>query len=769
MNQNDLIIKGCYNYLGAYASYMEHEFERPSHIKVIIDALTKLEAGEITRLIITMPPRHGKSMLTSKIFPTWFLGRHPNKNVIFTTYGQEFAEDFGRYVRNTIQRPEFLNIFPNATLSTDSTSIKRFALDAGGNYFAVGAGGSITGRGADCLVGETMVYTENGAMRLDHLHQLQYNGKVLSFNHELNKYEYRYIQASRCIPQKQVIKIQTCRGNSIYITAEHKIYIKGKGYIEAKLVKRGDEIIFQSKNYLQLLWQRIFNNKIRTNKKNKKRIQKSLLFKILWRITSCNKKFKTMLSLWKEKINKKKEILFRTMQTSYNTIFQKEIKKDLCWMSETIYAQGTSTDILQSKMFLQECRAARKWDIQSNKISSNILKKIKTFDKRARSKLLCFMQETKRSLCTSYRRKCYEQFIRKFNNFMSSMPYIRTSRNRTTITDVIFDYNEQHNVYDIQVEGNNNFFANGILVHNCAIIDDPFRNRQEANSVNVRRRVIDWFKSTLFTRLSPTGSIIIIQTRWHEEDLAGYILQNEPEAWTHLNLPAISEDGHALWPENWPLEKLEKIKASIGSYEWAALYQQRPAPADGGMFAKTWFEIVNAVPKTNITSTVRYWDRAATIQASGKDPDWTVGIKMSKDRSGVYYIEDMVRLRNTSLEVQKAIMNTASRDGYNVKVVLEQDPGQAGKSEVEYLIRLLSGYNVKPNRVSRDKVTRAMPFSAQCEAGNIKLLKAGWNETFLEELSMFPFGAHDDIVDASSGAFLQLTSPTLNYENLVRM
>jgi predicted phage terminase large subunit-like protein len=140
---------------------------------------------------------------------------------------------------------------------------------------------------------------------------------------------------------------------------------------------------------------------------------------------------------------------------------------------------------------------------------------------------------------------------------------------------------------------------------------------------------------------------------------------------------------------------------------------------------------------------------------------------MGKSKDGVFYVTDMVRMRGSSLDVQNTIKNTATRDGYPCKIVLEQDPGQAGKAEAEYLIRMLQGFNVKAVPVKKDKITRAGPFSAQCEAGNVKLLRGQWNEALLSELELFPLaGRHDDIVDSLTASANYLMTPGLNYEGL---
>lgn len=189
-------------------------------------------------------------------------------------------------------------------------------------------------------------------------------------------------------------------------------------------------------------------------------------------------------------------------------------------------------------------------------------------------------------------------------------------------------------------------------------------------------------------------------------------------------------------------------------------------PSAGLYFQKGYFEIVDAIPRT--IDKVRYWDRAATKKTDTNDPDFTVGIKIEKDINNILYITDMVRLQDSPLGVQTVIKNTAIRDGIQVRIGVEEDPGQAGISEADHLTRLLQGFNVRRNKVTKDKVTRASPASAQAEAGNIKVMRASWNDDFFRELENFPEGKHDDIVDALSGAFLMINSNTYNLNALAR-
>jgi hypothetical protein len=135
-----------------YAKHMYPGYKDPAHIQLIAKHLEMLERGDIKRLAVFMPPRHGKSMLCSEFFPAWYLGNNPNEFVIQSTYAQELADDFGRKVRNQVVSPDFNSVFPQVGLRSDSTSAKRFHTMQGGTYSAVGAGGAITGRGAHLLI-----------------------------------------------------------------------------------------------------------------------------------------------------------------------------------------------------------------------------------------------------------------------------------------------------------------------------------------------------------------------------------------------------------------------------------------------------------------------------------------------------------------------------------------------------------------------------------------------------------------------------------------
>lgn len=177
----------------------------------------------------------------------------------------------------------------------------------------------------------------------------------------------------------------------------------------------------------------------------------------------------------------------------------------------------------------------------------------------------------------------------------------------------------------------------------------------------------------------------------------------------------------------------------------------------GEMFNRAWFDIVDVYPVENIDM-VRYWDMAATEKKPGKEPAYSCGVLMSRTKQGIYYIHDVVRFRKKPYDNERIIRQTADIDGIGVRIFMEMEPGSSGKIVIDtYKRRILNGYAFKGDKVSGSKITRAKPFSTQCEAGNIKLVKGVWNKAYLDEAELFPYGQFKDQIDASSGAFGQLS------------
>jgi predicted phage terminase large subunit-like protein len=297
------------------------------------------------------------------------------------------------------------------------------------------------------------------------------------------------------------------------------------------------------------------------------------------------------------------------------------------------------------------------------------------------------------------------------------------------------------------------------------LIDDPIKSQADAESSRHRDHIWDWYRSDVMTRLKPGGKVVLIMTRWHPDDLGGQLLQQAAAEWRVVRLPALAEPGDPLgravgaplWPEWEDHEALLRKRELVGERAWSALFQQNPLPSGGRLFSAD--RVAVAHPEHDIEAVVvRAWDLAATGSTGRNDPDWTVGVKLSRDKNGRYLILDVVRIRGTPGQVEELIVNTAQKDGPKVIVAIPEDPGQAGKSQMSYLTRQLAGFHVISSRETGSKATRAMPLASQVEAGNVSVIRAEWSRTLLDEMRDFPWGKKDDQVDALVRAFTTLTT-----------
>lgn len=431
----------AFSRLISYAAYQWPGYRDAPHHRLIARKLEAVERGDITRLMITMPPRHGKSMLASEFFPAWYLGRNPDHYVVSAAYAQELADDFGRKVKNQIEDPAYGQIFPGVSLAGDSRAAKRFhiqdwqggyehGLKQNGAFYAVGVGGPLTGRGAHLL-----------------------------------------------------------------------------------------------------------------------------------------------------------------------------------------------------------------------------------------------------------------------------------------------------------------------------LIDDPVKNREEAESELIRKKTKDWYTSTAYTRLMPGGRVVVIQTRWHEDDLSGWLLaEHRHEGWEVLDLPAISESGEALWPEQYDIKTLEKIKLAIGPRDWSALYQQRPAPEEGDYFKAEWFKPVQRLPDPKTLRVYGASDYAVTKDGG----DYTVHVVVGVDPDDRIYILDLWRKQASSEKWVDAFCDLVL--AYK-PMGWAEETGQIKSGVGPFLTREQRNRGAWCAReqfpTRGDKSIRAQSIRGRAAlAGIYYQADAPWWPDLRSELLSFPAGKHDDQVDA---------------------
>lgn len=329
----------------------------------------------------------------------------------------------------------------------------------------------------------------------------------------------------------------------------------------------------------------------------------------------------------------------------------------------------------------------------------------------------------------------------------------------------IFEVVDNHGVY-LSAGVGSGITGMGFLY---GIIDDPIKNQKEADSATFRESVWEWYTSTFWTRQENDARILLTLTRWHEDDLAGRLLdlaKSDPTAdqWEVLTLPAICEEpdapheqraiGEPLWPEKYSLAFFAAALAN-NPRQHAAINQQSPRAREGNMFKLKDLPIVPVAPV--LGRRVRYWDLGG---ADSNTADFSAGVLMNAAPDRRFYIEDVQRGQWSPRERNEHIRTTAEQDQErygHVETWIERVPGLAVEV-VDEIVRYLAGFPVHTEMARKDKVTRADPLASQCEAGNVSVVNADWNAAFRDEMASFPNGKKDDQVDGSSGAFSKVAA-----------
>lgn len=284
------------------------------------------------------------------------------------------------------------------------------------------------------------------------------------------------------------------------------------------------------------------------------------------------------------------------------------------------------------------------------------------------------------------------------------------------------------------------------------LLDDPLKDRDEAYSETIRRGLHEWYAHVAYTRLQPGAAVVLIETRWHEDDLAGWLLrEHADENWVVVSLPAIAEvdesfrrAGEPLWPERFPLPDLQRIRRSIGSAAWASLYQQRPSAAEGTIFKRDWVRTYRE-PPPSFERIVQSWD---TAFKTGAENDYSVVTTWGSAETG-HYLLSLWRARVEFPELKRQLSSQAEQ--WKPHAILVEDKA-SGQSLIQEL-KLATRFPILPVKVDSDKRARAEAVTPMFEAGRIFVPEsAPWLQDYLDELAVFPAGVHDDAVDSTTQA-----------------
>lgn len=840
-----------------FTTFTKSDYRVNWHHKLMCEKLDEFIEGENKRLIISCPPRHGKSELVSRRLPAYILGRNPDCKIIACSYSSDLASLMNRDIQRIICSPEYEELFPDTKLNSANvrtTSQENYLRNSDifeivghkGVYRSSGVGGSITGMGGNCLTGDTKIITTFGVERLDSVvNSFKYNKwhnngyRVLSYDHFEHKTVWRRIKAARSVRSPRLLEITSSLGYKIRVTPEHRIFIHDKGYTEAHRMQPGDRIYYCDKSEKQSLpvlrdnrerargtlqemlsespksvgctkmldvWERVRKEAIRISKMVEKRIQGRLLFKGLLKFTPCGKERKAVRNMRNpDAWEKQKSLLFKGMQE--DSIRSKDRSRILFkeWWSKLLSKANSmpgmwnniQTDILFNNLLFKRLRRSSSLEKDERRGEFKLqrwikyhlyeaVRRAKTFDFRERRSFLRCVRLYSKPTSPSHKRDQDSGRSNEFNNSLQTLSHYTPPLHEDTISSIKELGGESYTVYDIQVEGTNNFFANSILVHNCLIVDDPLRSRADAESPTIRQKTWEWYSSTFRTRRQKNASILVTATRWHENDLTGRLLElaeNNPTAdqWEVINLPAISEEDiesydlrtgpdQALWPDEYPLDDLLATKASSTVYEWLSLYQQRPSAIAGNLVKKEQFKYCSLEgPILDLGGDKRYLLSECRVFQTC-DP--AASTKTSAD---YFVLGTWVQTPKNDLALVDLI-HTRLETPDQVPLFWQQfKKWRPGKQWVGTkglgisLFQLLKNEGLPVDKIEEDvdKVSRFIPAATRIATGCVYFRsdryeyedededenkKEPWLHELETELLGFPNAAHDDMVDITSMA-----------------
>jgi predicted phage terminase large subunit-like protein len=295
------------------------------------------------------------------------------------------------------------------------------------------------------------------------------------------------------------------------------------------------------------------------------------------------------------------------------------------------------------------------------------------------------------------------------------------------------------------------------------LIDDPIKGREEADSAAMRKNLLDWYRATAYTRLMPNGSVILIQTRWHEDDLAGWILKETGhEGWDVIEFPAILneraanmldlDEGDPLWKESYPIERLEEIKKTIGTREWSSLYAQKPSVEEGNIIKRWWWKTWTRENPPEMDYILQSWDTAYTVTETSDYSACTTWGVFSGEGGYNLYLIDSFREKLTFPELKNQAIHLYNELQPDLVLV---EAKASGWSLVQELMR--TGIPITPfNPKKMDKLARVHSVAPLFEGGRIWAPDTDESANVMNQFAMFPNTKHDDLVDSTTQALLRL-------------
>lgn len=762
-----------------FARYLSPAEPPALHHQLICDALDAVVDGRLRRLMIFCPPGSAKSTFASVYFPAFFLGKHPKKSIICASYGEGLSTSFGRKVRNIVDGRDYGYLF-NTKLSEDSRAKGEWETNEGGSFFSAGVGTGITGRRADCLTGGTEVITRQGVKRIDELNVSAESCYILSYDREP---VFARVLATLSRESEEYFRIHTQSGRVVEATGRHRIYTEG-GYVEARDIAEGDVL-------LSLVSEGVCTDGIRVQEEAQAKFPR-FLHNLMCRFP--HERIKRSSS---EKVqdlrganNKEKDgsvlqrfMPFHSLGEAWGKKGNAEgyflrILRDFVQAAQQFYAvlrYGVQEWRTCAAYDGGEQSVMARWDEPATGAVS-FCKNIpnnSSEDRRTGFWMLRDLFQQRETSRPPHKYEPIRQSVDESGDVVRALPSEMARRRAFKAEEdavvMVERVCEPAKVYDIQVEGTECFFANGVLVHNCGIIDDPVKGRKEADSELNRNETWEWYRSDFISRLKPNACQAVIQTRWHENDLSGRILPDgwngesgefmgfDGQVWTVICIPAQAraydilgrKPGEWLWTEwfneaFW--EETKKIQTATDYRNWNSLYQQTPQPDAGTFFQREWFKRYKVGNEPEQLSVYGASDYAVS---DGKGDFTEHGIAGFDNNEDLYFLDWWSGQKTPDVWIDEELRMAQRHNPY----VWVAEGGPIRRSIEPFLLkrkREKSIYFRTEWIVSnRDKASNARGFQALASMGKVYIPFTEWGEELLNELVRFIPGTNykDDKVD----------------------
>ena len=726
-----------------FSRYVWPEAIISSHHEIMADAFDRIANGTLKRLIVNMPPRHTKSEFASYLLPAYIMGRKPQTKIIQATHTGELAVRFGRKVRNLMDLDRYKEVFSDVALKADSKAAGRWDTDKGGEYFAVGVGGAMTGRGADmliiddphseqdaqstlaldnawewytsgprtrlqpggaivivmCMTGDTPVLMADGVEKP--LSELRRGDRVATF--DKGRLRTAKVNNWKSSGVDSIYKIRTQSGKILRANARHPFLVMNEGVLEWTRLTQlsvGDELV----SLKDAIDPRVLKQSpvsVAPAKPQIATIGKTQTLRDAKLVTTVSGRAKRALQ--------KLAAIPSVVVACVPSITIKSISRLNRQKQPANTGLKAGTALLLSSM-TQWCSNAVT-DVMS--VVSRLQSEIHALTGTGSCVLTTattqgeyegYSATTVTSQLGTERRPLYLNELHRISDFTTD-----------PIASITPDGNEE--VFDVEIDRTENFIANGVVSHN---------------------------------------------TRWGTKDLTARLLKaqstNNADQWEVIEFPAVFDEGEenerALWPSYWALEELRAVRASMSVQKWNAMYQQRPTADEGAILKREWWKLWEHDYLPSVEYIIQSYD---TAYSKKETADYSVITTW-----GVFFPDEDSGPNIMLMDVRKGRwdfpdLKRQAKEQYDYwqpdNVLIEaKATGTTLQQELRRMGIPVTMYSPGGRRAGQDKVSRANAVAPILESGMVWATDDDWAQDLIEECAAFPNGDNDDQVDSTTQA-----------------